>query len=288
MMINHAPEQNFEALWRTFHRRYPFFKLRDVDWNKQYAIYRPKVTSRTSDSALFDIFRRMLAPLNDGHVELEARIRGDRKRRYFNPERRPRFWREFSKAQIKRLFKVTERTLVANGFGRPAKTRAWMLRYCRARTWGYIGILELEGIDKRTLTRALDKIARDFDELAGVIIDIRECPGGDDSTAITIINRFADRKRIAFRRKTKNGPADDDFTPLKTWYIEPKASDARFTKPIVLLTCDTVFSGGEVFALALKQLPHVTIVGEHTLVPAREEASQRLEISSLLSGVPVR
>jgi carboxyl-terminal processing protease len=32
----------------------------------------------------------------------------------------------------------------------------------------------------------------------------------------------------------------------------------------VLLTCDSVFSGGEVFALAMKQLPYVTILGDHT------------------------
>jgi carboxyl-terminal processing protease len=32
----------------------------------------------------------------------------------------------------------------------------------------------------------------------------------------------------------------------------------------VLLTCDSVFSGGEAFALAIKQLPHVTIIGDHT------------------------
>jgi len=32
----------------------------------------------------------------------------------------------------------------------------------------------------------------------------------------------------------------------------------------VLLTCDAVFSGGEVFALAIRQLPHVTILGDHT------------------------
>ena len=31
----------------------------------------------------------------------------------------------------------------------------------------------------------------------------------------------------------------------------------------MLLTCDFVFSGGEVFALAIKQLPHVTIIGDH-------------------------
>jgi C-terminal processing protease CtpA/Prc len=48
-----------------------------------------------------------------------------------------------------------------------------------------------------------------------------------------------------------------------TWHIEPEG-DAQFTGPIVLLTCDSVFSGGEAFALAIRQLPHVTIVGDHT------------------------
>ena len=87
-----------------------------------------------------------------------------------------------------------------------------------------------------------------------MIIDIRNNPGGDDSTVITIVNRFCDRKRTAFHRKTKIGPADSDFTALKTWRIKPQG-DAQFTGPIVLLTCNSVFSGGEVFALAMKQLP---------------------------------
>ena len=40
--------------------------------------------------------------------------------------------------------------------------------------------------------------------------------------------------------------------------------DAQFVGPIVLLTSDSVFSGGEAFALAIRQLPYVTIVGDHT------------------------
>jgi C-terminal processing protease CtpA/Prc len=138
-----------------------------------------------------------------------------------------------------------------------------MLHYCRSRAFGYIRLLELEGVSKRKLTAALDTIARDFRDLEGFIIDIRDCPGGDDSTAITIINRFCDRKRVAFYRKTKIGPGADNFTPLKTWYIRPQG-DAQFTGPIVLLTCDSVFSGGEAFALAIRELPHVTIIGDRT------------------------
>ncbi len=262
-MIVRNPEKNFEQLWKTFHNRYPFFKLRNVDWKKQYDSYRLKVTRETSDDGLFDIFRQMLAPLNDGHVELIAKASGGRKTRYFTPEKKPRFWQEFTTRQIKQLFKTTEKTLVANGFGQPTETQAWMLHYCRSPTFGYIRILELEGIKKGRLTAGLDKIARDFQDLAGFIIDIRNNPGGDDSTAITIINRFCDRTRVAFHRKTKIGPGENDFTSLKTWHIEPRG-DAQFTGPIVLLTCDSVFSGGEAFALAIKRLPHVTIVGDHT------------------------
>jgi carboxyl-terminal processing protease len=262
-MITRDPEKNFEELWETFHNRYPFFELRNVDWKKQYDTYRPKITRQTSDDELFDIFCQMLDPLDDGHVELKAKARGDRTKRYFNPEPKPRFWQEFTKRQIKQLFKTSEKTLVANGFGQPTETRAWILRYCRSRTFGYIRILELEGIKKRRLTAALDKIARDFEDLDGIVIDIRNNPGGDDSTAITIINRFCDRKRIAFHRRTKIGPGEDDFTTLKTWHIEPQGG-AQFTGPIVLLTCDSVFSGGEAFALAIRQLPDVTIIGDHT------------------------
>jgi carboxyl-terminal processing protease len=262
-MIIRDPEKNFEKLWETFHQRYPFFKLRNIDWRSQYDVHRPKVTSETSDNELFDIFCQMLDPLNDGHVELTAKAGDIGKKRYFTAEKKPRFYEEFTQRQIKALFKTTAKTLSANGFGRLGKTAVWMLRYCRSQTIGYMRIHELEGIKKRELTAALDKIALDFTNLQGFIIDIRNNPGGDDNTAITIINRFCDRRRVAFHRQTKIGAGEDAFTPLTTWYIEP-GSVVQFTRPIVLLTCDAVFSGGEAFALAIRQLPYVTILGDHT------------------------
>ena len=257
------PELNFEKLWETFQNRYPFFDLRNVDWQKQYDTYRPKVTTLTTDDELFDIFCEMLDPLDDGHVDLIGRTGPGCMKRSFNPEPEPRFRQEFSKREIRHLFKTTEKTLLSKGFGQLEKTSAWMLHYCRSRTVGYVRILEFEGVKKRKLTEALDRIANDFNRLEGLIIDIRENPGGDDSTVVKIVNRFCDRKQIAFHRKTKFGPGDADFTPIKSWQIEPQGP-AQFTGPIVLLSCDSVFSGGEVFALAMKQLPHVTIIGDDT------------------------
>jgi carboxyl-terminal processing protease len=257
------PERNFECLWNTFHNRYPFFELRKVDWGKQYDTYRPTVTKKTSADELFNVFCQLLAPLNDGHVELKVSKGRHQKSRYFNPEKKSKFHREFTKRDIKTLFKTTEKTLIAHGFGKLKETQAWILHYCRSETFGYMRIFELEGIKKRCLAGALDTISHDFRSLKGIIIDIRDNPGGDDSIAIAIINRFCDRRRVAFHRKTKIGPGKNDFKPLKTWYLEPQG-DVQFTGPIVLLTCDSVFSGGEAFALAIKQLPHVTIVGDRT------------------------
>ena len=260
-MIDRDPEKNFEELWTTFYKRYPFFDIKNVDWQKLYDLYRPQVTPTTTEDELFDTLCRMLTPLNDGHVNLIAKLDG--KKKHFRPEVKPRFWQEFGDGEIDRLFETTGKTLAANGFGPLSKTEAWMLPYCRSQDFGYVRILELEDIKSRELVAALDAIGRDFPDLKGYIIDIRDCPGGDDSTAITIINRFCDRRRVAFRRRTKTGPGDNDLTPVRTWHLEPQG-DVQFTGPIVLLTCDSVFSGGEAFALAIRELPYVTIVGDHT------------------------
>ena len=154
-MIVRDPEKNFEVLWKTFHNRYPFFELRNVDWKKQYDTYRPKVTTKTSDDELFDIFCQMLDPLNDGHVELEAKLSGHRKTRYFSPEKKPRFHRNSQSERSSSSSKRPRRLLSSHGFGKPTQTEAWMLHYCRSREFGYIRILELEGVKKRRLTAAL-------------------------------------------------------------------------------------------------------------------------------------
>ena len=41
-MSDRDPERNFEVLWKTFYKRYPFFDLRRVDWKKQYATFDQK------------------------------------------------------------------------------------------------------------------------------------------------------------------------------------------------------------------------------------------------------
>jgi len=107
----------------------------------------------------------------------------------------------------------------------------------------------------------LTDLEKDFANLKGYIIDLRECPGGDDEVLLEILGRFVDKKRVAFHRKEKL--AFEKYSELKTWYVEPKGT-SQFTGPVALLTNDAVFSGGDVFAMVARELPNVTIVGDRT------------------------
>jgi carboxyl-terminal processing protease len=66
------PEEIFEQLWATFEEEYAPFEERGVDWDLQYGIYRPMVTSGTTEDELFDILSLMLSSLDDGHVSITA------------------------------------------------------------------------------------------------------------------------------------------------------------------------------------------------------------------------
>jgi hypothetical protein len=218
------PEKNFKVLWETFNKRYPFFQLRNVNWKKQHDTYRSRVTSKTSDDELFEIFCQMLDPLNDGHVELKAKASAHRKKRYFTRKNSPDSGRNSRPARLSSSSKRPKRLLSTIVSGGPRRPRPGCFATAGRRNSATFGFLELEGVTKRSLTAALDKIARDFRDLKGIIIDIRENPGGEDSIAIAIINRFCDRKRVAFTGRRRLAQAKMTFRPSRPGTSNRKAT----------------------------------------------------------------
>jgi len=251
------PLKNINAFWKVFNEKYAFFDVRSVDWQKQKETYFPQVTDKTTPDQLFEIMSRMIEPLNDGHVELKARALN----RYFNPEKEPGFWREFDERQIEELFVVTSENLKSNGFSQLKPTQTRILQYAKSRELAYLRIVELEGQKRKNFKAALADLENDFADLKGYIIDLRDCPGGDDEILLEILGRFVEKRRVAFHCKEQL--THDKFSALETWYVEPKGA-SQFTGPVVLLTNDSVFSGGDVFAMVAKELPNVIIVGDHT------------------------
>tara|TARA_B100001123_G_scaffold412978_1_gene510877 strand:+ start:4243 stop:5325 length:1083 start_codon:yes stop_codon:yes gene_type:complete len=256
------PEANFEQLWQIFNKRYAFFKLRNVDWAQQYKIFRPKVTKDTTEKELFGIFCEMLAPLKDGHVNLKAKG-ADGFKGKFNAEDTPHFYKEFtSQRLVDELFALSEKNLSQKGFG-AAKDDTILFRYAQSDTLGYLRVLEFEGLSKKKADKALDRILDAFDGLDGLIVDIRDNPGGTDAMVYQIAGRFVDKERVGHHRRTKIGPGEEEFSEVKTRMMKPLGKK-QFTKPIVLLTNDTSFSAADVFSMVMKELPHVHVIGDHT------------------------
>jgi hypothetical protein len=110
---------------------------------------------------------------------------------------------------------------------------------------------------------AIDQIIKEFKDAKAIVVDVRGNGGGDDRVGKLIADRFADRKRLYMKTAIRNGARHDDFTPWKYWYVEP-GGPLQFTKPVLLLTHRFSVSAAENFALAMRVLPNVTVVGDAT------------------------
>ena len=259
-----GPEKNFEALWGTFDKRYAFFKERGVDWQAQYKKFRPQVDAKTTDKELFKTVCDMLAPLKDGHVTLRARRLGVPE---FCPEELPHFTKEFSTRKLERQYKaLVQKTLTDNDFGKP-KAAGKILSYAHNDEIGYLLIREFDRVNRLKLETALDEALGAMDGIDGLIIDIRLNPGGTTGITYRIANRFADKRRIGHHEKTKKANGKNAFGPLRTFHMQPpeaKKNHRTFTGPIVLLTHGASYSAAVLFAMIMRELPHVKIIGTPT------------------------
>jgi hypothetical protein len=66
-------EDQFDQLWETFDRTYPYFTYKQIDWEAARASYRDAAIRAGSMEAFSLVIGQMLAPLRDAHVYLETR-----------------------------------------------------------------------------------------------------------------------------------------------------------------------------------------------------------------------
>ena len=97
----------------------------------------------------------------------------------------------------------------------------------------------------------------------GLIIDIRNNGGGDLTTAERLAGRFVHEKTLVGYMQHKTGTGHDDFSTLEPQYLEP-SSKIRWHKPVCVLTNRSVYSAANSFAVWMRALPNVRIVGDHT------------------------
>ncbi|MGC9353651.1 MAG: S41 family peptidase [Mariniphaga sp.] len=241
------PVAVFENLWTTFNEEYAPFEERNVDWNAEYANYRPLVTDQTTDDEIFDILSQLLATLDDGHVSLTA---PDKDIFFSNKIRREKIDDElFDLSVIKNNY-------LEAGFKEGDET-SYIYGKVKNENIGYIFFDHVgENFFK------LNNFLSEYETADGLIFDFRHNQGGDFTYCFSEMGRLTNEKRFVFQSKTKNGKGKNDYTEWKKWFIKPTGS--YIEKPIVVLTDRYTISAGERSVMAFKTLPNVTLMGDTT------------------------
>ena len=251
------PIVNFDKMWSEFDNRYANFELKSVNWDSIYKKYRPQINEKSTSDELFNISCKMLKELNDGHIRLEGKT--NIKERYCGIENKVHIINEFK--SFNNLRKVVDKSLEENGFS-SFQDKKKLIHFSISHNYGYLRIDEMEGFSIGEIKKSMKRALNAFQDKKGLIIDVRFNGGGADLISYKIAGRFADKKRLGHYKKTRiNGTSN--FTELKPWYLKPKGRK-QFTKPIIILTSDWSASATEIFILAMKELPYVTIIGDTT------------------------
>lgn len=267
------PEKSFEVFWQTFEDNYAFFRLRNIDWNRNYKNYRRKVDSTTSDDSLFSILSQMVAPFNDDHINII--IPG---KRQFTVEKPSTFLKEFpTESSRDSLWAVVNVTLYKSGFETlkeigPDYEGKKLFYYSESKDFGYIRIGRCfvsdatyndSKVDSELAGKIFDSVLQQVGNAKAIILDARTNIGGNDEFAYAIAGRFVTKKTLGHSKQTRKG-SYEQFTPLEKWYINPQ-TNKPFTNPVILITNDQTASAGDVFAVIMKALPQVKIIGENSL-----------------------
>ncbi len=248
-----------------------------MNWNRIRDEFRPRVRADMTPSELFDLFSEMLAPLNDGHVNL-----------YLGPQRR---FSPGTNSLIPALRREFDRLTSANDFG--AFVGEWVNSQKKAASalvtgdirkvandtiwWGhidddigYVNIYSLTDFmqDATWSNRAqqlaivddaFEEILVAFRDKRALLLDLTHNQGGFDAASDLVASRFADRARNVLTIQPFGTPT----SKAETVTVVP-SERTRFTKPVFVLTSEVTVSAGEGLTMMLRAFPHVTHVGQRT------------------------
>ncbi len=247
--MENTPINNYELLWKDFSEYYGQFEVKQIDWDSINVVTQPMVNDNMNDEEFYGVITNMLSVLNDPHVTL-----------YPTTPDLPR-WSVDLVDGIKTIddfsYDLVKANYVKKWFNQSGPIQHGLLE----NNIGYMHIDQFEAGLKNT-RKIMEVIINDLKDTHGLVIDIRDTPGGRDPEAQLIASYFTTEKKLYMTSRKKNGPGQNDFSNTVEWYINPQEN--HYDRPIVLLTTRYTMSGAETFSLAMNTLDQVTHVGDTT------------------------
>jgi hypothetical protein len=242
-----TPQGNMEALWKIIDEHYCFLDYKQqeygLDWDAVHQKYKERVKGQLTRKQQFEVLCNMLSELRDGHVNLSAAHDFGRYWSWFED-----YPTNFSDTLLRRYMGTDYQ--IASGIS--YKILDDNIGYIRYDSFS-------DPIGEGNLNEALSHMIL----CRGLIIDIRSNGGGMLTNAEKLAARFCQEKTLVGYYQHKTGPGHHDFSSREARYLEPSAN-IRWNKSAIVLTNRRVYSAANEFAVYMKALPNVRLVGDHT------------------------
>lgn len=245
---------------------YPGFAPRGLDFPARRREILSALPAAPTDDQAFVAAERLLAGLNDPHIELEADVDGEDRAMAVSEgatldavhtrigDRPERGW-------LGNWRHGVEQTLLDGRARSGGNNRLFWGMRDRV---GYLAILTMGGFDPENdqdtaaLDAALEEAMEAFTDARAVVVDVSNNRGGYDSISRRIAGRFADQARVAYMKRPFGADA-----PWQTIQVQPSPG-RRYLGPVWLLTSDVTVSAGETFTEMMRAFPNVTHAGSGT------------------------
>jgi len=252
-------KDSFQILRDEMDRNYSYFTHKKIDWPALTQKYQPQLADCDADT-FADIAATMLAEIKDTHIWLEHRRNRVSK---YTPTIKENF-----------DFEVIEQDLTdATPFG------TFGITALTSDGFGYVRISSL-AVDPDTVESLIDDVRKRLFKTQGIILDLRRNPGGSELCAKPVAGLFAAKETVYARAKFRASADHDHFYEVAPRSITPQ--QWSFPKPVVCLIGPGTVSSSEGFAMMMKAIPTVTVIGQPT-----RGASGNPEPIQLPNGVDV-
>lgn len=255
LFIETDPENDettcFNIFWSNYDMNYPSFILKNIDWDS----VKVAGISQIETKGLFIVLQDIGKILQDGHFE----VRISNALYIWSPS--AHLNRNLN-SPVNIKYYITLRDIYTT-----------KIQYGTYNQIGYISIRDF-GLAREYYEMVSDIIVNQFKDKQGIIIDIRDNPGGNSSNGELITSLFAGRKILSFRYRFRNGPDHNDLVDIDH-YINP-SDKVYFAKPVAVLTNKRCGSATETFCLDMRLLPNVFLVGDTTYGSTTDPEFQEL------------
>lgn len=243
--IDKSYTEMFNSYYETFDRYYSYFDYKNIIWAEEKKRVEADIINVHTDSELIDLLLEMVKPLRDVHVWFRSdsnSISSYRPNKFVNWDKT-----------------VLEEYVTSNNWQQQQQQSNWGYATFNETPYFAFGAWNRDQIEVSDFDAALEN----FKESDTIVIDVRMNPGGSDGLAFEIAGRFTSQTLTVEYYKFRDGPQHSDFTELVERKLSPRGT-WQFTKPVYVLIGRGCFSSNESFISAMREIPHVTLVGDTT------------------------